>query len=133
MSPGRRGSLIVPAVLAIAAGAMACGASDKASKQDETAISEVVTVTAQNKSFTPDSITVPAGAATTVVFRNDDTVEHTFTVFDGSDSGGEVVADSGRVLPGETTEVIMLFGRPGTNAFQCQIHPNRMQGHIGVQ
>ena len=121
------------AATVVAAGLIACGGASSVAKKDTSGGTELATITAQNTSFSTSSITVPAAAATIVSFRNNDTVAHTFTVYDGEDFSSEIVADSGHVLPGETTDVTVLFGRPGKHVFQCQIYPQLMRGYILVQ
>jgi plastocyanin len=121
------------AVAVVAAGLIACGGASSVAKKDTSGGTELATITAQNTSFSTSSITVAAAAATIVSFRNNDTVAHTFTVFDSEDFTGDIVADSGPVPPGETSEVTVLFGKPGKHAFRCQIYPQLMQGYVFVQ
>jgi plastocyanin len=121
------------AIVGLAAGPVACGGAGETSKREKSGATALAIISAQDKSFSPDSITVPAAAATIISFRNNDTVAHTFTVFDREDFTGEIVADSGPVLQGEVSEVTVLFGSPGRHAFQCQIHPQLMHGILVVE
>lgn len=130
--------LMVAAVAGVAAVLIACNGPsstvpNSTVKKDKSAGTELATITAQSTSFSINSITAPAGAATIVTFQNNDSMEHTFTVFDGEDFTGEIVADSGPVLPSETSEVTVLFGRPGKHGFRCQIHPQLMKGVLVVE
>lgn len=73
-------------------------------------------------SFDPADITVPVGA--TVVWTNEDAVDHTAT------AGGDTW-DSGVVAPGESFD--FEFDEPGTYTYLCEIHPTVMQGTITVE
>jgi plastocyanin len=69
------------------------------------------TVNIKNFSFSPNPITVRAGAPITVV--NDDNVTHTFTANGGAFDTGD--------LGGDHRDRVTVQ-RPGTYAFQCEIH-----------
>ncbi len=71
--------------------------------------------------YRPASLTVRQGTA--VIWTNDGGVAHTVTANDGS-------FDSGPVAPGEAFGNV--FGQPGTYAYHCTIHPDRMKGAIVV-
>jgi len=78
------------------------------------------TVTIQDYSFQPSTLTVPRG--TTVTWRNQGSVDHTVT----SDTNG--LFDS-RVGPGK--EFSFSFSTPGTYNYHCSIHTS-MHGTIVV-
>ena len=69
------------------------------------------TVNIKNFSFSPNPITVRAGAPITVV--NDDNVTHTFTANGGAFDTGD--------LGGDHRDRVTVQ-RPGTYAFHCEIH-----------
>src|SRR3982074_777420 len=70
------------------------------------------TVNIKNFSFSPNPITVKAGAPLIVV--NDDNVTHTFTANGGAFGTGDVSSGHrGRVA----------VARAGTYAYHCEIHP----------
>lgn len=71
-------------------------------------------------SFQPDSITVSPG--TTVIWINNDPVEHTVTSSDGIFSSGNM-ATGGRFN--------FTFSKPGKYQYQCLIHPS-MVGYVTV-
>jgi plastocyanin len=73
-------------------------------------------------SFDPADITVPVGA--TVVWTNEDAVDHTTTADDDA-------WDSGVVATGESFD--FTFDEPGTYTYLCEIHPAVMQGTITVE
>jgi plastocyanin len=72
-------------------------------------------------SFDPTDMAVPVGA--TVVWTNEDALEHTTTADDGT-------WDSGVVAPGESFD--FTLDEPGTYTYLCEIHPTVMQGTITV-
>ena len=81
-----------------------------------------VTLSAQDNSFSPAELSVPAGEVT-VEFTNDGENPHTF-------SSEEAGFDSGTVDPGASKSV--TFEAPdGATAFQCNIHGSSgMTGEI---
>jgi len=80
-----------------------------------------VTAGMRNLAFAPARITIDAG--TTVVWRNNDQVEHTVTATDRS-------WDSGIIRPGGTFQ--RTFSRAGTFDFYCTPHPF-MKGVVVVR
>ena len=81
---------------------------------------DAVPVQIVNLSFTPASVTVPAGGS--VAWTNDDSLPHTATALDGS-------FDSGILDPGASFS--WTFDAPGTIAYQCSLHP-QMRGEVVV-
>jgi plastocyanin len=82
---------------------------------------KVVRATVKNSSFQPGRIVVSPG--TTVVWTNNDPLEHTVTAADGS-------FDSGVMAPGATWR--RTFTTPGTYPYTCRPHPF-MKGVVVVQ
>jgi plastocyanin len=70
------------------------------------------TVNIKNFSFSPNPITVKAGAPIAVV--NDDNVTHTFTANGGAFGTGDI---------GSSHRDRVTVGRAGTYAYHCEIHP----------
>ena len=75
----------------------------------------------RNLAYEPARLTVAAG--TTIIWRNNDQVEHTVTAADRS-------WDSGTIRPGATWQ--RTFTRPGTYEFFCTPHPF-MKGTVVVR
>jgi len=71
--------------------------------------------------FNPDILNVPVG--TTVLWYNNDSVDHTVTAQDNS-------FDSGRISPNETFEY--TFQQTGTLEYYCMIHPS-MVGTVTIE
>lgn len=78
------------------------------------------TVTIQNMAFSPDTVTIPGG--TTVMWVNNDKVEHEVVSDDGS-------FDSGVLSPGESFN--FTYTQAGDYPYHCSIHPS-MTGIIVV-
>jgi len=80
-----------------------------------------IEVIIQGFAFNPDTLNIPVGA--TVVWYNDDSVDHTVTARDNS-------FDSGRISPNETFEY--TFQQTGTLEYYCTIHPG-MTGIVSIE
>ncbi|MGZ4129461.1 MAG: cupredoxin domain-containing protein [Actinomycetota bacterium] len=78
-------------------------------------------ITAQNFSFTPDSVNVSAGTVKLTVTNKESTTEHTFTLDDGSSSTN--------LDPGKT--VTITLDLTTTVGWHCSIHPS-MTGTLNV-
>jgi plastocyanin len=87
-------------------------AQDSARRAQERAGRSRFSAAMRNLAYEPARIEINAG--TTVVWRNNDQVEHTVTASDRS-------WDSGIIRPGATWE--RTFTRPGTYEFYCTPHP----------
>lgn len=113
---------------------LACCSSGGSGRQTATPPESggAIVVTARDRHFTPESISVRSGAAADITFENDSSEQHTFTVYLGGTPGGTVVGDTGDVAPGDRGELSLLF-KKGTHAFECKIHPSSMHGVIVVR
>ncbi|MGZ4153113.1 MAG: cupredoxin domain-containing protein [Actinomycetota bacterium] len=78
-------------------------------------------ITAQNFSFTPDSVNVSAGTVKLTVTNKESTTEHTFTLDDGSSSTN--------LDPGKTVTITLHLTT--TVGWHCSIHPS-MTGTLNV-
>jgi plastocyanin len=115
---------LVSAVLTLA---IACGGSDSTPAPSPTPApgGPAVTIprgaeTLGNQAYSPDAITVTAGA--TVTWTNTDAIAHTST----SDANGW---NSGNIAPGGQFSV--AFPTAGTFPYHCTIHPG-MVGSVVV-
>ncbi|HEY1856872.1 cupredoxin domain-containing protein [Acidocella sp.] len=86
------------------------------------ALAATETVTINNYTFTPATLTVHAGD--TVIWTNQDSIPHTATALDGKSF------DSGAIDPGESWKFV--FTKAGQFKYRCAIHPD-MRGAIDVQ
>lgn len=129
----RKPPLAISILLALAVvAAVSCGSDDSGggstSGSDDDGGSSggaasSVTVSAQDFTFSPDPVEVPAGATVTVTFENDDDVPHTMT---SDDLGLDIKADGGA-----STEGTFTAPDSGSVEFHCEIHP-QMTGQITV-
>ena len=84
----------------------------------------VVNVTALNFGFDTDTITVPAGANVTILFKNEDQgIPHNVAVYDSSLRSERVFVGEVITGPAEATYNFMAPSEPGIYYFQCDIHP----------
>ena len=116
------------AAMILVVGLAACGDDDDSESGDtgsETTESEATgsgaTITAANIAFDPTELSVAAGE--TITLRNEDGVEHSFTIDDPeidaeAEGGEEATVDA----PDE----------PGTYDFHCRYHPDQMTGTLTV-
>ncbi|MCB8874194.1 cupredoxin domain-containing protein [Acidisoma silvae] len=81
-----------------------------------------VTVTVDDYTFSPASVTIHPGD--TVTWQNKDSVPHTATALDGKSF------DSGTIDPDASWS--FSFKAPGSYPYRCSIHPD-MRGAVNVQ
>jgi plastocyanin len=86
------------------------------------ALAATETVTINNYTYTPATLTVHAGD--TVIWNNQDSIPHTVTALDGKSF------DSGAIDPGASWKFV--FTKAGHFNYRCAIHPD-MRGAIDVQ
>ena len=128
----KRYTLVLTVLLVLMAGQGSCAPGDVSNQQGifklegiqgiagQDQSSSANTVTIQDFSFQPSTLTVPKG--TTVTWHNQGVVDHTVT----SDTNG--MFDS-RISPGK--EFSFSFSAPGTYNYHCSIHTS-MHGTIVV-
>ena len=99
------------------------------SSSDQNSVS--VDIVAHNISFNLTDITVPAGAAVTVNFNNEDVgIPHNFAVYQNLPGGQTKPIFIGTVINGPAT-IIYHFTAPtdqGSYFFECDVHPQTMNG-----
>jgi len=95
-----------------------CGEMQKCCvpKDPITSASSSQVVLIDNYTFSPAEIRVPAG--TEARWKNNDSVEHTFTAADRS-------FDSGTLGLGPAAEYKRKFTKPGTYPYNCDMHPSK--------
>ena len=121
MSLGIRArAALAPVAIALTLVAVACGSGTGTSAGGGSA----ATVTAQNTAFNPSTITIAAGTQVTITFTNKDSVTHSLTFDDNSQS---VQADGGQTQ----TLVFTSPASGATIAFHCKFHSS-MHGTISV-
>jgi len=87
---------------------------------------QVINLTAQNVKFDQSSLQVPAGKAFVIHFDNKDAIAHNVGIYQGSK---EVF--TGKIVTGPTTIDYQVPALPAGNyTFQCDVHPNVMNGTL---
>lgn len=125
------------AVVALALVAAGCGSSKKSSSTPASTPAattaapassggSTVQVSMKNIAFNPGTVTVAKGG--TVVWTNDDSVNHDVTKTSGP--GPDFKSGTGNLAGGDTYK--QTFDTPGTIAYRCTIHPG-MDGKIVVK
>jgi plastocyanin len=90
-------------------------------------VNAAVTVDTNEFSFTPASVTVAVGDA--VTWENTGSAQHTVTP--DVEAGAPEPWVSQRIAPEET--FVVTLSEPGTYAYFCSIHPDRMLGTVTVE
>jgi plastocyanin len=126
----RRRTALIGLVMAIGLVAAACSGDDSGGGGSPSSAGGAgagggsagggTTIVAQNFAFSPDRVSVPAGAVTLTV-TNRDSAEHTFTLDDGSSDTS--------LDPGSTQTIELDVSK--TVGWHCSIHPS-MTGTIEV-
>ena len=101
-------------------------AADSSSTSSSAAVNMGPTVEVTEFAYSPSAEDVTAGE--TLTWKNEGTANHTVTPEKAAD--GSSPFDSTQLEPGET--FVQTFNTPGTYAYFCSIHPDRMSGTIVV-
>jgi plastocyanin len=88
-----------------------------------------VTVTSTKIAFDKTQIKVPAGPVTITYANKDNGVPHNFHVFNGKDANGKSLGQTD-IKAGVNTQTLKLNLQKGTYYFQCDVHPQQMNGTI---
>lgn len=100
--------------------------SSDSSSTSSVAVNTGPTVEVTEFAFTPSAENVTVGE--TLTWKNDGTANHTVTPEKAAD--GTAPFDSTQLEPGES--FVQTFNTPGSYAYFCSIHPDRMSGTIVV-
>ena len=123
-----RSIYLILALMVVLALTAACGSEDEGgsteSKGDDSSGSTAVEVSAADFSFTPEAVSVPAGAEVTVTFTNGGEAPHTMTA---DDLELDIAAD-----PGDSADGTFTAPDSGSVDFHCEVHPD-MTGQIVVE
>jgi plastocyanin len=121
------GLLSLAAVLAACSGASANPGTASPSPSNAPT-GDVVTVTANDMTFTETEITVPAGKAFDLVFDNQEGAPHNVAIY--TDSSAATKVSVGEIFsgPAQKTQSVRALDA-GTYFFRCDVHPD-MQGSI---
>ena len=123
----------IAAAVLVVVGLAACGDDDDSAGGDtgneatgsgateSEATDSSATITAANVAFDPTELSVAGGE--TITLRNEDDVEHSFTIDDP-----EVDAEA----EGGEEATVAAPDEPGTYDFYCRYHPDQMTGTLTV-
>jgi plastocyanin len=123
--------LLIPIVaIAILAGVNKGGAASPAAGATSSTPSGP-TLTAQNVQFTTSTLDLPADQATTLLFDNKDSTPHNVGIYDKK--GGKELFKGAAITGPTTTDYKISPLKAGTYYFQCDIHPESMNGTVSVK
>ena len=97
--------------------------------------SVTINLVAQNMAFDTKQISVPAGAAVTVIFNNKDTgIRHNFAVYQNLSGGQNKTVFVGDIITGPATVAYRFMAPAAGNSyfFECDVHPTVMNGTFTV-
>ena len=143
--------LPILAILAIGLVAAACGDDDEESTATRTpsasptgatgtpaatatpaAGATQIEIVAAALGFDKGSLEVTAGQPFTITLDNQDSVSHTLKIY--TEEGGDEIAgvEPSTVSPGSTGTLTTTISEPGEYYFQCDFHPQQMNGTLTV-
>ena len=82
--------------------------------------------------FNKGSLEATAGQPFTITLDNQDSVSHTLEIY--TEEGGDEIAgvEPSTVSPGSTGTLTTTIAEPGDYYFQCDFHPQQMNGTLTV-
>ena len=87
-----------------------------------------LTLTAKGHKFDKDCLAVPDGESFTIRFDNQDADRHSVALVPSKKSSGDPLY-TGNILAGPKSALLSVAKlKEGTYAFQCDVHPNLMNG-----
>ncbi len=126
----------VPSPSAAASPTAAASATTAASPTATTPAGPVtVDITAKNTTFNKSQITVPAGVQVTINMTNDDAIFHNFAVYTAKDAKTAIGTALNLFKGPNVTKTLTITApsTPGTYWFQCDVHPDVMNGSFIVK
>jgi plastocyanin len=122
--------LLIPiAAIAILAGVNKGGASPSPSSSSTAASGP--SITAQNVQFSTSTLSFPADQPVTLHFDNKDSTAHNVAILDKK--GGKQLFKGNLITGPTTTDYKVNPLKAGTYYFQCDIHPDTMNGTLTVK
>jgi plastocyanin len=91
-----------------------------------------IAVSASDLAFDKEEIDLPAETAVTIAFHNEDdeSVQHNISIYE--EAGGAEIFRGEIVAGGEEADYELTTPAAGTYYFQCDVHPDQMNGAVVV-
>ena len=91
-------------------------------------------VTAQDFSFTPDTLKATKGSTITINFSNQGSATHTLTLYTDENFTKKLASgDTDRVSAGGSKTIsVPIPSDSGDLYFRCEVHPSLMKGEVSV-
>lgn len=90
-----------------------------------------ITLTAKNTTFDKTALQATAGKVTIVFMNEDSGTVHNLHVFSGSDAKGQSMGQT-QLTAGPVTLTLSVDLTKGTYHYQCDAHPDQMNGTLTV-
>jgi plastocyanin len=123
---------LYPVIVGIAIWQFGLGTESEAAAETKAPAGAGTQLVAQDSEFDSDELQVTAGEEATVSVDNQDSVEHSFSVYETSadaDAQQNAVFDGPNVSGGENEDYEFTIKKSGNYVFQCDIHPS-MRGTL---
>jgi plastocyanin len=121
--------------VALAVGLAACGGSGGPAQPSPTCTPNgtSLSIVAQNQSFNRSCLAAPANERFTIALVNQDSgVPHNISIYKTSTAGTALF--KGPIFVGPATQRMTVHALPpGTYYFQCDVHPDTMNGTLVVR
>jgi plastocyanin len=92
----------------------------------------VITLSAKDIKFSAPCLVANAGEAFTIHFTNDDTMPHNVAVYTDSSKGTKVMQGNIISNKGESMDYKVDAQQEGQLYFDCEVHPDQMNGTLYV-
>ena len=133
-------AVLVLALIATAALFIACGNDDgggatpaPSAAGDGSEDLFELQLTAENTQFDKDRLQAPAGSEVSLTLENKDSIEHDFSLYDSAGTGAPLFQGTLFAGPSFLTYQFTAPENPGTYRFQCDAHPDAMNGDFIVE
>jgi plastocyanin len=125
--------VLYPVVIGIAIAQFGLGTEESAEAEQPSATGAGGTeLAASGVAFDIDRLTLPAREEVTVTLDNQDSVPHNFAMYETEAATEEIFVGETFTGP-DTMEYSFRSPKPGEYFFQCDVHPDQMNGTVVVE